>query len=150
MTDEHAGELGEVYAPPQAQRQPAPPSLWERIRRLFAPAAQTGGDLLHALDEAIAADPEAVVNYVARGEHYLKHSQPDLAAGDFRRALELAAAQMQTNNWGIIAQAMQDRAIIGLREAERYVRDLPQQPDNRLLDEDVAEGDHDRRIENQD
>ena len=54
-----------------------------------------------------------------RGEVYLEMGAFDLAADDFRRALSLAAGQVEQNDWGLIAQVMEDRAQVGLQEAER-------------------------------
>jgi tetratricopeptide (TPR) repeat protein len=120
------------------------PSWWQRlVGRFRRPGAVNQQYRLRELDEAIALHPDTVVNYVLRGEFYLKQGETDLAASDFRRALKLAAEQVETNNWGIIAQAMYDRAEVGLRQAERRSgrRDArqPENRPNRLLDEDVIE-----------
>lgn len=128
-----------------AQAQPASqPSLWQRLwGRLRRPKAGSHQHRLRELDEAISLHPDVVVNYVLRGELYLKTGETDLAASDFRRALSLAVEQVETKNWGIIAQAMYDRAEVGLRQAERRSgrqdAGQPARQPNRLLDEDVIE-----------
>jgi Tfp pilus assembly protein PilF len=71
------------------------------------------------LDDAIALHPEAPANYVMRGEIYLRARLDDLACQDFERAIVLAADEIETRAWGLIAQAMQDRARRGLKIARR-------------------------------
>ena len=77
---------------------------------------------LRELNHAIAAHPEVPTNYVLRGELALETRDHAQAAADFEKALELASVQVQTDNWGIMAQAMQDRAYKGLTEARRRLR----------------------------
>lgn len=74
---------------------------------------------LRSLNRAIAEHPESPTNYVLRGELALETKAYDLAISDFKKALEIAAIQVETSNWGIVAQVMQDRAHSGLAEAER-------------------------------
>ncbi len=105
---------------------------------------------LRELDHVIALRPDVVVNYVLRGELHLKQNKYELAASDFERACKLAAEQMQTNNWGIVAQAMYDRAQVGLKQVERRAPHLPQHQPDRLLDEDVAENAYDHSTEHED
>ena len=107
LSDEfQAVEQGEV-------EQAAPsPSLWQRLRQLFSRDAR-----LHNLNWAISAYPGAPANYILRGELLLKMGDTVGAAADFRRALELAAGEVETQDWGFTAQAMQDRALAGLRDA---------------------------------
>jgi hypothetical protein len=71
------------------------------------------------LSYAIERRPSAPSNFVLRGEVALKLRDYEGAAQDFRHALALAQAEMVSNRWGVIAQAMQDRALDGLRIAER-------------------------------
>lgn len=82
-----------------------------------------GGDSLEArasdLTQMIEAQPEAPANYVFRGELLLKSGAYNAAADDFRRALELAAQQVEIARWGVVVQALQDRALAGLEQAER-------------------------------
>ncbi len=68
---------------------------------------------------AIEAHPGAPVNYVLRGEALLEVGDYDLAANDFRKALELAEAQAETANWGYLYRALGDRAREGLRRVQR-------------------------------
>lgn len=74
------------------------------------------------LDRAIALYPDAPSNYVLRGEVSIKLGEYARAADDFRHALELATAQTQTDEWGLIAQSIQDRARYGLERAERLLK----------------------------
>jgi tetratricopeptide (TPR) repeat protein len=75
-------------------------------------------DLAHA----IATYPDAAVNYVTRGELYLHLGEFALAAADLRQGLALAQAEMDARAWGIVAQAMQERALKGLEQAERRLK----------------------------
>jgi uncharacterized protein HemY len=77
---------------------------------------------LRDLNHAIADHPEAPANYVLRGELALETRDYSQAAADFEKALELASAQVETENWGILAQAMQDRAYRGLTQARRHLQ----------------------------
>jgi hypothetical protein len=63
-------------------------------------------------------NPESAASYVSRGEAYLEAGEPDAAAVDFRQALALAEAQFKTETWGIVAQAVRDRALRGLQQAQ--------------------------------
>jgi tetratricopeptide (TPR) repeat protein len=72
---------------------------------------------LDSLDYSIECYPEAPSGYVLRGELYLEAGFYDLAAKDFVTALELAEQQLKTNDWGVVAQAMRDRAHSGLERA---------------------------------
>lgn len=89
-------------------------SLWTRIRRSFSRMERW-----HNLNWTIAAYPDVAANYVLRGELLLRQGDTLGAISDFRHALRLAAAQVETEDWGIVAQAMQDRALAGLRDALR-------------------------------
>jgi tetratricopeptide (TPR) repeat protein len=91
---------------------PPPPSLWQRFRLLFAPDAR-----LHQLSWAISVYPDSAANYVLRGELLLERGEAEAAIQDFRRALELATQQVETEDWGVVAQAVQDRALVGLGDA---------------------------------
>lgn len=74
---------------------------------------------LLALTAQIDAHPDGPANYVLRGELYLKAGEAALAAADFRQALALTQALLETANWGFIAQALEDRARTGLERAAR-------------------------------
>ncbi|HVU11450.1 MAG TPA: hypothetical protein VHD90_09235 [Phototrophicaceae bacterium] len=76
---------------------------------------------LYNLNWSIAAYPDVAANYVLRGELLLQHNDLVQAIADFRRALEISARQFEIDDWGIVAQAMQDRALAGLRDALRRV-----------------------------
>lgn len=74
---------------------------------------------LLAFNDGIAMQPDTAGNYVLRGELLLQLGEAALAAADFRAALELTAAQLQTDDWGFVTQALQDRALVGLKKALR-------------------------------
>lgn len=97
-------------------------SLRERLRRLSG-----GGDTERRwsdLSRMIAEQPEAASNYVLRGELLLEAGDYGAAVEDFRRGLELAAQQVESANWGLVAQALQDRALAGLERAERRMKQV--------------------------
>ena len=77
---------------------------------------------LRRLDRAIAAAPDAPVNYVLRGELRLKLRDRDQAAADFQRALALTDEAFRASDWGLVAQALADRALVGLRRAGYHLR----------------------------
>jgi hypothetical protein len=89
-------------------------SFWQRLRQSFS-----RNERWRKLNWAIAAYPDVASNYVLRGELLLKQNDTLGAISDFRRALEIAAPQVETDDWGVVAQAAQDRALAGLRDALR-------------------------------
>lgn len=112
-----AAEAAEVTAwvdtPAAAQ-----PGMWQRVLRMAGLGRPTGTELemrLADLNRAIAEHPDAAMNYVLRGELYLEVRDDQLARADFEQALALAAQEVETADWGIIAQVAQDRAAQGLR-----------------------------------
>jgi len=74
---------------------------------------------LYELNEAIAESPDSYTNYVLRGELFLQDKQYHLAADDFDQAWQLAAEAVDTARWGIVAQAMMDRAQAGWEITQR-------------------------------
>ena len=76
---------------------------------------------LRELSLAIIEYPRSSSNYVLRGELYLHYREYARAESDFRRALLLAAEAVETENWGILAQAMQDRALAGWQKAIQHL-----------------------------
>jgi hypothetical protein len=97
----------ELFEAPQPETRAPSPTLRGASRRLAA------------LTDAIAANPDAAANYVMRGELFLEHGERELAYADFVKALTLAAAQLESEEWGLVAQAVQDRAEAGLRRIVR-------------------------------
>jgi tetratricopeptide (TPR) repeat protein len=94
-------------------------SIWKRLRRaILGGGADDQDEHFRYLDQAIENAPETAANYVLRGELYLRAREYALARRDFQWAYELAAEQFEHSDWGIIAQAMQDRALAGLQKAE--------------------------------
>ncbi len=77
---------------------------------------------LRRLDKAVAAAPDAPVNYVLRGELKLKLGQRDEAAADFQQAFGLTERAFAESDWGLVAQALADRALAGLRRSGYALR----------------------------
>lgn len=94
--------------------------LWHALTGSSQP--QVVEQRLWDLTQAIEAYPEVPSNYVLRGELYLELGEVELAAVDFRKALDLSEDQMERNSWGVVAQAMQDRAQTGLQNANRRIK----------------------------
>lgn len=109
----YQSEGSDSYAADEAVK---PASWWGRLFRRGSRQAEEYGRRLLELDNAIIAYPDASANYVFRGEIYLELGEDELAALDFRRALELAGVELETNRWGLIAQTLQDRALTGLEK----------------------------------
>lgn len=99
---------------------PARHGLLQRLRALLFSVSDDAGlmaERLMTLSSAIEQHPDEAGNYVMRGELYLELNDQMRAAEDFERALELAEAQLEGSDWGIIAQSVQDRALVGLEKA---------------------------------
>ncbi len=99
----------------------APEPVWKKLLRqmLGTPDSETLQQRVNELNRAIADDPEAAINYVLRGEAYLQTREYALAYADFQQGLEMATTQVEQNDWGIVAQAVQDRAAQGLKVASK-------------------------------
>ncbi len=97
--------------------------VWEHLRRWLLPnEAERTGDYLRRLallDETITRYPQSPSGYVLRGELHLNAGLIDQALRDFRQGLVLAENQLHTEQWGVIAQVMRDRAQEGLNQALR-------------------------------
>lgn len=87
--------------------------LWRRLR-----GASTE-ERLAALNRAIAIHPDSPENYVLRGELYLNMRINELALLDFEFAQQWATNQYTEADWGVLAQALQDRAEIGAQRARK-------------------------------
>jgi hypothetical protein len=99
-------------------------SIWKRLRRLVSGENYRLDDpafsaRLNRLSDAVEAAPDQPANYVLRGELYMRAKLYELARDDFQRAEELAETQFERSNWGLLAQATRDRALIGLSKAEK-------------------------------
>jgi hypothetical protein len=98
--------------------------MWMRVRRAVFGGGYKPDDPVFLrrvteLSQAIDHAPEAPTNYVLRGELYLRARLYELARDDFRAAAELAEAQFERSDWGVLAQTTRDRALIGLTKAEK-------------------------------
>ena len=76
---------------------------------------------LNELNVSIEFSPDSATNYVLRGELFLERKAYHLGQSDFETALELAEAFKPEEGWGLIEQAMRDRALEGLNEANKYL-----------------------------
>ncbi|MBK8020449.1 MAG: hypothetical protein IPK19_03225 [Chloroflexi bacterium] len=84
-----------------------------RLGRLIVP----DGGRLRELDRAITRNPEEPGSYLARGELLLlrrRRGDEEAAAVDFYKAVHLAEAQFEEDDWGIGAQLVRDRALAEL------------------------------------
>ena len=77
-----------------------------------------------ALSEAIDAQPESITHFVLRGELLADRGDHQRAKADFESALDLARGVDLNRGWGLLEQAMGDRAHLGLRLTERHLRQL--------------------------
>lgn len=98
-------------------------SFWQWLRRKLGTGNRNRPDRLAALDDAIVMHPESPSNYVLRGELYLKVRDYLQAAHDFEKARHLIERHLVEDNWGIVAQSLQDRALRGLEQARQHLPD---------------------------
>jgi len=77
--------------------------------------------LLRELDQAILNYPDTPMNYVLRGEFWVKYFQPEKAILDFEKALRLAQDELDRSDWEYREQAVIDRAEQGLRKARQFL-----------------------------
>lgn len=99
-----------------------PPSFWQRLQRLFVGSPTDVAARLEQLTRAINDSPDAAVNYVLRGEVYMDMGEYALAHADFQRGYEIAEAHFEIADWGLLDQALRDRALAGLNKAQRRLR----------------------------
>ena len=109
-----------AVAPTQTEDDPIrviPRTVWGWVGlRLFGQVEDEGARL-RVLSDAIRLHPSAAINYVLRGELYLRNEQTTEAIEDFLNAIEKAEAEAPQQRWGLQAQAVRDRALYGLRLA---------------------------------
>lgn len=104
---------------------PQRPSLFGRLMSMVglnpqAKIAENEGRLA-TLSRVIRHHPDVAENYVLRGEVNLALKRYDDAIMDFETALASLTIQVKTDRWGLIAQVMQDRAIMGLETAQQHL-----------------------------
>lgn len=107
-------------AAPERMLPPGPFSFgeWLRVRLLGHDVAGAREEQLAHLNHAIRRNPASPANYVLRGELYLTVGYVGLARVDFERALRLADEEYENDTWGLLSQALRDRAQEGLRRLE--------------------------------
>jgi tetratricopeptide (TPR) repeat protein len=150
MTDEHTEVRpwldpdAEAVVEPQPETSPWWRRWWRRWKwRILAllGSPERREARLRELDDAITLSPASAANYTLRGELHMQMGQPEPARHDFQRAL--AEAQVESTNWGIVEQALVDRAQRGLAQAERRMAraapppsqaEQPLQPDTSMVD----------------
>lgn len=92
------------------------PTWWQRLRRMVyklpVERYREQAQRLRELNWTIETYPDAASNYVLRGELYARMHRDAAARADFEHALALI--REDDSRWGIIAQALQDRAVDGL------------------------------------
>lgn len=103
-----------------APEAPATPGFWAGIWRTLR-GADTEARLT-ALNRAIATHPDSPENYVLRGELYLNMRMDELALLDFEFAEQWATNQYAEADWGVLAQALQDRAEVGAQRARKRLK----------------------------
>jgi tetratricopeptide (TPR) repeat protein len=94
---------------------PSTPPFNERESRQFAALVNR----MDELTDAIENHPDVPASYVLRGELFFNGGEIDLAAQDFRKALDLADPGAETANWGYVYRALADRAREGLRQCRQ-------------------------------
>lgn len=124
MVDEYAdndrhADTSDMVKPTAEPPQSFMEAFWRWLFPTSTDRAAKLAERLRLLDQAIYKHPEAPTNYVLRGELYLKIGDYDAAYTDFVQALDQAAQQVESAEWGLVAQAMQDRALVGKRAAEK-------------------------------
>lgn len=94
------------------------------MRRLFwmTPAERRAEERyrLRRLSQLIEVNPDAAVNYVLRGELQLDLKAFADARADFEQALARTQSSNDLDGWGVVTQALRDRAQRGLAQTIRY------------------------------
>jgi tetratricopeptide (TPR) repeat protein len=116
--DDYSEISAEVVESPQPEALTRE-SFWMRLRNRLGWSVNPRQQRLEDLFSAIAANPDSPTNYVLRAELYLQKGEYELAIDDFEIAQKLASERLAVDNWGLIAQVMQDRALVGLAQAKR-------------------------------
>ena len=73
------------------------------------------------LSDGINEAPDLMTNYVLRGELSLARGEYERAKVDFQAALALAEDLDETKGWLVLEQVLRDRALYGLKVAERHL-----------------------------
>ena len=71
------------------------------------------------LSDKIEEAPDDMTHLVLRGELSLERGEFERAKADFEVAIELAEALDNAKGWLVVEQVMRDRALYGLKEAQR-------------------------------
>ena len=74
------------------------------------------------LSGQIEASPNNMTAYALRGELNLERGDHERAIRDFAAAIKLAESADDTKGWLVLEQVMRDRALYGLKLAERELQ----------------------------
>jgi hypothetical protein len=107
MTDPDVLTDETEYAEPETMEQTNKVPFWKRWFKSQHISIQ---EALFELDDAITQHPESPTNYLLRGEYYLQIGYNQLAEQDLQQAVLLAEAELAKRDWGLVAQAVRDRA----------------------------------------
>lgn len=122
MGFDQAETVEPALAPEGLQAAAAPaPRRTNWLQRLFSRQAELT-DQLALFSEAIEDEPDAAANYVLRAEVLVELGEIELARTDFEAGLRLAEEALEVRAWGIVAQALRDRALAGLEQLDRRGR----------------------------
>ena len=72
------------------------------------------------LSDKIEAMPDSITYHVLRGELLIERGEYERARSDFQVAVELADGVDANEGWGVIEQALRDRAIEGIAWVNRH------------------------------
>lgn len=94
-------------------------NIWQRVREMLFGGSSGLTTRLNQLTQTIEDHPESYVNYLLRADVYMQMREFALAHADYQRAYDLAESQFELADWGLMEQAMRDRAFAGLEKAKR-------------------------------
>lgn len=105
---------------------PSQPNLLETIIGFFfrtpAQRERDRSRRLRELNVSIEYSPDSPTLYVLRGELFLERKEYHLAEADFKTAIDVADEFDPEDGWGLVTQAMRDRALEGLEKVQRRLR----------------------------
>jgi tetratricopeptide (TPR) repeat protein len=84
---------------------------WFRVRFMGQDVVHERQQQVTSLTRAIEQYPDAPANYVLRGELYQQAGMIEQAEADFEAAIRLADADYDAYQWGVLSQALRDRAL---------------------------------------
>ncbi|MEL7234563.1 MAG: hypothetical protein AAFV33_00835 [Chloroflexota bacterium] len=98
-------------------------SFGDWLRGLFGVDVATENRVrLANLSAAIDQYPEAPANYLLRADLYMAMRRYADAADDYQQAYDLAEAEFERGEWGMLAGSVRERAREGLVKAGRKLK----------------------------